>query len=68
MKSFKNILIVVLVVLVLIAVLQNRQTVDTKFLFATVSMPRALLLLVTLGVGFAAGMLTSAKLLRGKTR
>jgi len=68
MKSFKHILIGTLVVLVLIAVLQNRQTVDTKFLFATVSMPRALLLLVTLGIGFAAGVLTGSKFFVRKSR
>ncbi len=68
MKSFKNILIVSMVLLVLIAVLQNRETVETKFLFATLSMPRALLLLVTLGIGFAAGLLASTKILPGKAR
>jgi len=44
-----------LVLLGLIIVLQNTDSVDTKILFITVSMPRALLLFLTLVIGFAGG-------------
>ena len=59
--SPKNILIAVLSLLALVVVLQNTQTVDTKFLFATISMPRALLLLITLLIGFVLGILLGAR-------
>ena len=45
-----------LVVLGLIIVLQNTESVQTKVLFMEISMPRALLLLVTLCIGFIAGV------------
>lgn len=55
MKKAKIIGALVVAVLVLIVVLQNTQPVETKILFATVSMPRALLLFITLLVGFLLG-------------
>ncbi len=42
--------------LLIIIVLQNTAAVETKILFATVSMPRALLLAVALLVGFLLGL------------
>lgn len=48
-----------LILLVLIVVFQNREPIETKFLFATVTMPRAALLAVTLLTGIAVGMLLS---------
>lgn len=48
-----------LILLVLIVVFQNREPIETKFLFATVTMPRAALLAVTLLAGIAVGMLLS---------
>jgi thiazole synthase len=41
LKSFKRIVLVLLVVLVLVAVFQNFDTVETRFLFAKLSMPLA---------------------------
>jgi uncharacterized integral membrane protein len=52
-------LAVVLVLLVLIVVFQNREPVETKFLFASITMPRAALLTVTMLIGIAVGMLLS---------
>jgi uncharacterized integral membrane protein len=43
--------------LVVVLILQNTESVNTRLLFVTVSMPRAVLLLTTLLVGFAAGVL-----------
>lgn len=57
MERAKLIGIVVVVLLTVIVVLQNIETVNTKILFLTLSMPRAALLFGTLGVGFIAGIL-----------
>ena len=59
MERFKLISIGVLVVLGIIIILQNTQPVETKILFMTITMPRAILLLVTTLIGFALGVLVS---------
>ena len=46
----------ILVLLGLIIVLQNTESVRTKVLFMEIAMPRALLLFVTLTIGFASGV------------
>jgi uncharacterized integral membrane protein len=46
-------------VLVLVIVLQNTQAVDTKILFITVTMPRAILLFVAALVGFVIGLIAA---------
>ncbi|MGB2984301.1 MAG: LapA family protein [Phycisphaerae bacterium] len=53
------IIAIVAAILVIIVVLQNTQTVETKLLFVTLTMPRAVLLFVTLLVGFALGLITA---------
>jgi uncharacterized integral membrane protein len=62
MKKLKNIVAALLLLIAIIVVFQNREMVDTKFLFATLSMPRALLLLLTLAVGVVLGLLLGTKL------
>lgn len=64
MKSPKHIFLAVLVALVLIVVLQNTAVVDTRVLFVTISMPRALLLSTTLLIGVLVGWLLGKR--RGK--
>ena len=59
MSKAKILIAAALAILVLIVVLQNTQTVETKLLFFTVTMPRAALLFGTLIVGFAIGVLTA---------
>ena len=59
MGKIRNIIIVLLVVLAIIVILQNTQAVETKILFVTVTMPRALLLMVTFLVGLAVGFILS---------
>lgn len=49
--------IAVSVIVVLIVLLQNTDPVQTRILFATVSMPRAVLLVVMLALGFVLGLL-----------
>ena len=58
----------VLAVLVAIVVLQNTEAVETHLLFATVSMPRAVLLLTTVVVGFVLGVLTSLVWMRSQEK
>jgi len=59
MKKAKVIGIAVICILALIIILQNTESVDTKLLFMTVTMSRALLLIMTFIMGFAAGLITS---------
>jgi len=59
MAKAKLIAALVLAALVVTVVLQNTQSVETKFLFATLTMPRAALLGVTLLIGIVIGMLVS---------
>jgi len=59
MSKARKIIIALLVVLTVIVILQNTQAIDTKLLFVTVTMPRALLLLVTFLCGLAMGYVLS---------
>ena len=70
MKKFKVILIIAVLSLSVIVALQNKQEVDTKFLFTTITMPRVLLLLSILTLGFFIGLITASLLRRksGKTK
>ncbi len=58
MNRAKIIVIAVAVIIVLAIVLQNTTSVETKILFATITMPRAVLLVVTFALGYVAGLLT----------
>ncbi|MFT5284643.1 MAG: putative integral membrane protein [Planctomycetota bacterium] len=62
MKSLKTYGVAVLLVLVVIVVFQNTETVETKLLFATLSLPRALLLISTLLVGIVIGLVLATRL------
>jgi len=64
MKKAKLIAIIVISILVFIIFLQNTESVETKILFMQVSMPRAILLILTFIVGFVAGTITTSMLLR----
>lgn len=57
-----------LILVVLIVVFQNRDPVETKFLFSSITMPRAALLGTTLLIGMAAGVLLTLGLSRKSTR
>ena len=59
----------VLAVLVVIWILQNGGSVETKFLFVTVTLPQPALLAITLLAGLAAGIFLSLGLSRkGNTK
>ncbi len=64
MKKFKIILIVVILLIAVIVALQNKEEVETKFLFMSVTMPRMLLILVTFALGFLGGLITASLILR----
>ena len=57
MAKAKLIVAFVLVALALVVVFQNTQPVETKFLFASVTIPSAALLAITLLIGIAIGIL-----------
>lgn len=59
MQRFKIIVVAVLTIVLLIVVAQNTEPVETRLLFATVTMPRAALLVITGMIGFAIGLLTA---------
>jgi lipopolysaccharide assembly protein A len=64
MNKVKIAAVIIVALLVLIVVLQNTDVTETKLLFVTVTMPRAVLLLVTLVIGFALGVLFAGRLTR----
>jgi len=66
MKKVKLILIVLILSLALVVSLQNKQEVETKFLFTSITLPRVLLLLSTFALGFFGGLIT-ASLVRRKS-
>jgi uncharacterized integral membrane protein len=58
--------VLIMTLLLVVIVLQNTQSVETRILFLTVSMPRAALLLVTTAAGFAVGVLVAILIGKGK--
>lgn len=64
MKKLKLIAGAVLAVLAVIVVLQNTEPVETRLLFVSLVMPRAVLLFGTLAIGFNLGVLTATGMLR----
>ncbi len=66
MKNIKIIGVVVLLALIVIIVLQNTESVETKILFMTITMPRAILLMATGVIGFLIGLIASIRFGGGK--
>ena len=60
MNRLRTGLLALLAVFVLIVVLQNTGPVDTRLLFVTVSLPRAVLLISTLIIGFLLGLVAAS--------
>ncbi|MFO7901765.1 MAG: LapA family protein [Pirellulaceae bacterium] len=67
-NKLKIVGIAVIVLIVVIVVFQNTQSVDTKLLFVTVTMPNAALLFGTLIIGFAIGALTAGHIVSSAKR
>ena len=59
MQRFKMISIAILALLGVIIILQNTEPVETRLLFMSITMPRAILLMGTTLIGFALGLLVS---------
>lgn len=59
MQRLKLIAIAILTLLGVIIILQNTEPVETKLLFGSITMPRAILLMGTTLIGFALGVLVS---------
>ena len=57
MKKAKLVIVLVLVAIVAIIVLQNTASIETRVLWYSITMPRAVLIFVTSLVGFAAGVI-----------
>ena len=59
MNRFKMLSIAIVTILGVIIILQNTEPVETKLLFLSIIMPRAILLMGTTLIGFALGILVS---------
>ena len=57
MRSIKSIISLLLIIAVLTFSIQNVAAVEIQFLLWSFSIPRALLIMILLGVGFVIGML-----------
>ena len=64
--SGKLVFVMILLILFAIAVLQNTQPVALKFLFWSISMPRAILILISALVGLIFGIFLSVRTKKGK--
>lgn len=64
MTKFKLVVLTIVAIIVLIVVLQNTASVETKLLFVTVTMPRAILLFGTFLIGFVLGLLVASRIAR----
>jgi putative membrane protein len=67
MAHWRIILAAIVALLLIVVVLQNTEPAETQVLFMTISMPRAVLLFVTLAIGFVLGLLSAAGLARRRT-
>jgi uncharacterized integral membrane protein len=59
MAKVKLIVALILAVVSIIVVAQNTEAVETRLLVATITMPRAVLLLICMAIGFVLGLLFS---------
>ena len=64
MGKTRIIIILIVSLLSLIVFVQNRQAVETKLLFATITMPLFLLLILTFVMGSILGLFIASYLLR----
>ena len=62
MKRLKLIVALILAVLLVIIIFQNHKMVKTQVLFVPIEMPLFLLLLVTMLIGFAIGLVAAERI------
>ena len=60
--QLKIILLALLAIMIVIVILQNTAPVEAKLLLVTLTMPRAVLLLIVALAGYVLGLLTAAVL------
>jgi len=68
MYSIRSIVSLLLIIVVLIFALQNIAAVEIQFLFWSFSIPRALLIVTLMGIGFIIGLLTFSLIFRRRRR
>ncbi len=66
--KIRLIALIVVAVLAVIIFLQNTEEVETRILFATFPMSRALLLMLTFALGLLTGILVTTNFLRKKAK
>ncbi len=64
MRKARIVVILIILLLSLIVFVQNRQAVDTKLLFVTITMPLVLLLILTFIMGSILGLVIASYVLR----
>jgi uncharacterized integral membrane protein len=64
MRKARIVVILIILLLSLIVFIQNRQAVDTRLLFATITMPLVLLLILTFIMGSILGLVIASYVLR----
>lgn len=64
MQRSKLIIALIIAVLILLLVFQNLESCTTRFLFFSITLPRALMLFIALAAGFIVGLLVAT--MRGK--
>jgi uncharacterized integral membrane protein len=64
MRKAKIVVILIISLLSLIVFVQNRQVVDTKLLFVTITMPLVLLLILSFIMGSILGLVIASYVLR----
>ena len=57
-ERIKLVAATIVILALIILILQNLEPVETRILFARVTMPRAVLLFTTAAIGYVAGLLT----------
>lgn len=57
MKSLKSIISLLLIIVVMIFAIQNLAAVEIHFLFWSFSVPRAIMIVTLMGIGFIIGLL-----------
>ena len=68
MQDSKSIVTLLMVIAVLIFAIQNIAAVEIQFLLWSFSIPRALMIVVLLGIGFVMGLLVSSLLFRRRRK
>lgn len=66
MKSLKSIISLLLIIAVMIFAIQNLAAVEIQFLFWSFSVPRALMIVILMGIGFVIGLLVCSLVFRRK--